>query len=92
MNWAICQPQVRFDARAEREQFEHFFQHPARVLQDRAARRGRTDRTRQHTIPEWEKIYQAEAQQRLLLHQARVLSWGKEKRHYFARIKPTWQA
>ena len=85
MNWAIHQPQVRFDARAEREQYEHLFRHSARALQDRAARRGRTDRTRQHAIPEWEQIYQAEAQQRLLLHQAKVLSWGKEKRYYFAR-------
>jgi hypothetical protein len=54
------------------------FKHPARALQDRLVRRGRTDRTRQHAIPEWKKIYQTEAQD---LHQARVLSWGKEKRY-----------
>jgi hypothetical protein len=84
MNWAFHESQIRFDIRAEREECERLFQHQARALQDRMVRRGRTDRTRQHAIPEWEKIYQLEAQVRRLLHQARVLSWGKEKRYYYA--------
>lgn len=84
MDWAIYRPQVRFDIRAEREECERLFRHQARVLQDRLARRGHTDRTRQHAIPDWERIYQTEAQERRLLYQARVLSWGKEKRYYFA--------
>ena len=74
------EPRVRIDIRAEREERER---HQARVLQDRLVRRGRTDRTRQHAMPEWEKIYQTEAQERRLLHQARVLSWGREKRYYY---------
>ena len=84
MDWARYEPQVRFDIRAEREECEQLFKHQARALQDRIVRRGRTDRTRQHAIPEWEKIYQTEAQERRLLHQARILSWGKEKRYYYA--------
>ena len=83
MDWATHEPQIRFDIRAEREESEQLFKHQARALQDRIVRRGRTDRTRQHAIPEWEKIYQTEAQERRLLHQARVLSWGKEKRYYY---------
>jgi hypothetical protein len=47
-------------------------------------RRGLTDRTRTHSLPEWEKVYQIEAQERGVLYQARVLSWGKEKTLYFA--------
>ena len=85
MDWATHEPQIRFDIRAEREACEQLFKHQARALQDRIVRRGRTDRTRQHAIPEWEKFYQTEAQERRLLHQARVLSWGKEKRYYYAR-------
>ena len=81
---AIHQPQVRFDPRAERAEYEHLFGHSARVLQDRMARRNHTDRTRKHGLPEWEKVFQREAQERRLLHQARVLGWGKEKRYYFA--------
>jgi len=81
---AIHQPQVRFDARAEREEYERLFKHPARILQDRMGRRSRTDRTRKPDVPEWEKVYQEEAQERRLLYQARVLGWGKEKRFYFA--------
>jgi hypothetical protein len=77
--WAIHAPQLRFDVRGEREEYERLFKHPARVLQDRLARRGRTDRTRQHAIPEWEKTYQKEAQERRLLYQARVLSWAKRR-------------
>ncbi len=84
MDWAIYQPRVRFDARAEREECERLYRHQARVLQDRLARRGRTDRSRQHAIPEWERVYLAETHQRLLLHQARVLGWGNEKRYYYA--------
>ena len=85
MDWAIYQPRIRFDIRVEREECERLYKHPARALQDRLARRGHTDRTRQHAIPEWEKLHQAEAQERRLLHQARVLSWGKEKRYYYAQ-------
>jgi hypothetical protein len=84
MDWANHQPQFRFDIRAEREECERLLLHQARVLQDRMARRGRTDRTRHHAIPEWEKVYQTTAKERRLLHQARVLSWGEEKRYYFA--------
>ena len=84
MDWATYEPQKRFDIRAEREACEQLFRHQARAVQDRIVRRGRTDRTRPHAIPEWEKIYQTEAQERRLLHQARVLSWGKEKRYYYA--------
>src|ERR1700756_4403978 len=84
MNWAIYEPRVRFDSRAERAEYERLYQHPARVLQDRLARRGHTDRTRKPGIPEWEKVYQAQVQYCRLLYQARVLGWGKEKRYYFA--------
>src|SRR5437763_17024832 len=79
MDWATYEPRIRFDIRAEREECERLFKHQARVLQDRLVRRGRTDRTRQHAIPEWEKIYHTEAQGRRLLHQARVLSWVKRR-------------
>jgi hypothetical protein len=81
---AIRQPQVRFDARAERAECERLFGHPARALFDRMVRRSQTDRTRKPGVPEWEKVYQKEAQERRLLYQARVLGWGKEKRYYFA--------
>jgi hypothetical protein len=84
MNWGMYEPRVRFDPRAERGEYEHLYQHAARALQDRMARRGHTDRTRKPGIPEWEKVYQMQAQERKLLHQARVLGWGKEKRYYFA--------
>lgn len=84
MDWAFYQSQVRFDIRAEREEYELLFQHPARALQDRMVRRGHTDRTRRPATPEWEKVYQAKAKQGRWLHQARVLSWGKEKQYYFA--------
>ena len=84
MNWATYEPRLRFDILAERKECERLFRHQARALQDRLARRGRTDRTRKHAIPEWEKIYQVEAQERRLLHQARVLRWGKEKTYYYA--------
>jgi hypothetical protein len=84
MDWAVYQPRIRFDIRTEREEYERLFNHPARVLQDRLARRGGGDRTKKHDIPEWEKACQTEIQVRRLLYQARVLSWGKEKRHYYA--------
>ena len=80
---AIYQPERRLDIRAERAEYEQLFRHQARVLQDRMARRSRTDRTRKHDVPEWENVYQEQAQQRRLLYQARVLGWGKEKRYYF---------
>ena len=88
MDWAVYQPRFRFDIRAEREEYERLFKHEARVLQDRLARRGRTDRTQKHAITEWEKYYQAIAQERRVLHQARVLSWGKEKIYYYAYKRP----
>jgi hypothetical protein len=44
-------------------------------------RRSRTGRTRKPDVPEWEKVYQNETQERRLLYQARVLGWGKEKRY-----------
>jgi len=80
---AIHQPQVRFDARAERAECERLFGHPARVLQDRMVRRSRTDRTRKPGMAEWEKVYQKEAEERRLLYRARVLGWGKQKQYYF---------
>jgi hypothetical protein len=82
--WEIHEPQVRFNVRAEREEYERLFRHPARVLQDRMARRSRTDRTKKPGLPEWERLFQREAIDRQLLYQARVLGWGKEKRYYFA--------
>jgi len=85
---AIHQSQVRFDARAERAEYDRLFRHAARVLQDRMARRSRTDRTRKPGVAEWEKVYQNEAQERRVLYQARVLGWGKEKQYYFAH-KPS---
>jgi len=39
MDWAIYQPRIRFDIRAEREECERLFNHQARVLQDRLVRR-----------------------------------------------------
>jgi hypothetical protein len=81
---AIHQPEARFDVRAERAEYERLFGHQARVLQDRMARRNRTDRTRKHDVPEWEKVYREREEERRSLYQARVLSWGKEKRYYFA--------
>jgi hypothetical protein len=83
MNWGMYEPRVRFDPRGERAEYERLYQHAARTLQDRMTRRGHTDRTRTPGIPEWEKVYQMQAQERKLLHQARVLGWGKEKRYYF---------
>jgi hypothetical protein len=85
MDWALHQSQMRFDIRAERAEYERLFRHPARVLQDRLFRLGGGDRTKQIPIAEWERLHQREAQARRLLHQARVLGWGKQKRYYFAR-------
>ena len=42
MDWAFHESQIRFDIRAEREEYERLFQHPARVLQDRLVRRKST--------------------------------------------------
>jgi hypothetical protein len=42
------------------------------------------DRTKEIPTAEWERLYQREAQAQRLLYEARVLSWGKEKRYYFA--------
>ena len=84
MDWALHQPEVRFDVRAERAEYERLFSHSARVLQDRLARLGGGDRTKEIPVAEWERLYQKEAYARRLLHQARVLGWGKEKRYYFA--------
>ena len=84
MDWAFHESQIRFDVRTEREEYERLFKHPARVLQDRLARRGGGDRTIQPGIPEWKRVYLKEAEQRRLLHQARVLGWCKEKGYYYA--------
>ena len=84
MDWAFHESQIRFDIRAERAEYEWLFQHPARALQDRLARRGGTDRTRHPATPEWKKLNLKAADQRRVLHQARVLAWGKEKNHYYA--------
>lgn len=84
MDWALYQPAIRFDIRAERAEYQRLFHHQARVLQDRLARRGHTNRTQQIPVIAWEKLYQAQARERRLLYQARVLSWGKEKRYYLA--------
>jgi hypothetical protein len=54
------------------------------VLQDRLARCGVGDRTRRSGIPEWKRVYLKKTEERRLLHQARVLGWGKEKRYYYA--------
>ena len=89
MDWAYHEPQFRFDIRAEREEYERLFRHQARALQDRMVRRGRTDRTKQHAIPNWERVYQTELKERRLLHRARVLGWGKEKRYYYAHKHPS---
>jgi hypothetical protein len=85
MDWAFQQPEVRFDIRAERSEYEYLFNHSARVLQDRLARRGGGDRTKEIPIAEWERFSRKEAQARRLLHQARVLGWGKEKTYYYGQ-------
>jgi hypothetical protein len=79
MDWAIHQPEARFDIRAERAEYEHLFKHPARVLQDRLVRLGGGDRTEEIPIAEWERIYRKDAQANRLLFQARVLGWGKDE-------------
>ena len=84
MDWELHQPEVRFDIRAERSEYERLLRHPARELQDRLVRLGGGDRTKEIPRAEWERVYQKEAQARSLLHQARVLGWGKEKRYYYA--------
>ena len=84
MDWAIQQPEFRFDIRAERAECEYLFNHPARVLQDRLVRLGGGDRTREIPIAEWERVSQRESLARRVLHQARVLGWGSQKRLYYA--------
>lgn len=84
MDWAHHESQIRFDVRAEREECERLFKHPARALQDRLARRGHTDRTRHPATPEWKKVYLTATEERRLLYEARVLGWGKEKSYYYA--------
>jgi hypothetical protein len=54
------------------------------VLQDRLVRLGVGDPTRKIPTSEWERVYQQEARAGRLLHQAKVLAWGKEKRYYHA--------
>ena len=88
MDWAIHAPQVRFDIRAERAEYEYLVSHPASVLQDRLVRLGGGDRTREIPVPEWERLFRKVVKERRLLYQARVLSWGKEKRHYYAHKLP----
>jgi len=85
MDWIHHQTDVRFDIGAERAEYERLFKHPARVLQDRLARLGGGDRTREIPVAEWERVYQEEVQARRLLHQARALGWGEEKRYYYAQ-------
>lgn len=85
MDWAFHQPEVRFDIRAERAEYEYLFNHSARALQDRLARRGGGDRTKEIPMTEWERLYRKEAHARRLLHQARVLGWGKEKSYYYGQ-------
>jgi hypothetical protein len=91
MDWALHQPELRFDIRAERAEYERLFRHPAGVLQDRLVRLGGGDRTMEIPIAEWQRLYQREAQARRLLHHARVLGWGKQKRYYFAHQKSSPQ-
>ena len=88
MDWAFHQPEMRFDIRAQRAEYEYLVNHAARVLQDRLARLGGGDRTREIPIAEWERVYRKEAQARRVLHQAGVLGWGKEKRDYYAKKAP----
>src|SRR5690348_9833065 len=84
MHRALHQPQVRFDARAERAEYAHLFNHQASVLQDRSARHGSRDRTKEIPMTEWEREHRRDIQARKLLSQARVLGWGREKSYYFA--------
>jgi hypothetical protein len=79
MDWAVHQQQVRFDIRAERAEYECLFKHPARVLQDRLARLGGGDRTKEIPVAEWERVYQKEAQARRLLHQEAFSAGEKRK-------------
>lgn len=84
MDWAFHESQIRFDIRAEREEYERLFQHAARALRDRLARRGGGDRTKRPAMPAWKKLHLEQIEQQRLLHQARVLAWGKEKSYYYA--------
>lgn len=88
MDWVHHAPLARFDIRAERDEYERLFKHPARVLQDRLARCGGGDRTRRPSMPEWKKVYLKQEEERRLVRQARVLSWGREKSFYFLQGRP----
>jgi hypothetical protein len=61
MDWALHQQQVRFDIRAERAEYEYLCKHQARVLQDRLARLGGGDRTKEIPIADWERVYREES-------------------------------
>ena len=54
-------------------------------------RLGGGDRTKEIPVAEWERVYRMEALEKRLLHQARVLGWGKEKRFYYAH-KRSWMS
>lgn len=60
-------------------------------MENRFARLGGADRTKEIPIAEWERVYRKEAQERRLLHQAKVLGWGKEKRYYYAHTVDRWR-
>ena len=84
MDWAFHESQIRFDIRAEREEYERLFQHPSKSPARSACAVRGGDRTKEIPVAEWERVYRKEAQERRLFHQARVLSWGKEKTYYYA--------
>jgi hypothetical protein len=75
----VASPISSFDIRAERAEYERLFKHSARVLQDRLARLGGGDRTKELPVAECEELYQKEAYGRRLLHQARVFGLGQGK-------------
>jgi hypothetical protein len=56
MDWARHESQVRFDIRAERQEYERLFQHAARALHDRLAHSVGGDRPKQPAVPEWKIV------------------------------------
>jgi len=84
MDWTLHQPEIRFDIRAERAEYERYSSTQQEGLRHRLVRLGGGDRTKEIPLAEWERLYQKEAQARRLLYQLKVLGWGKEKRCYFA--------
>jgi hypothetical protein len=56
MDWAHHQPELRFDIRAERAEYERLFTHAARVLQDQLVRLGGGDRTKEIPVAEWKRV------------------------------------